>query len=163
MTVVHPNDIRRLRKILYYLKWLGCRRNPWNDHMCSCVSKRKRMCSFVIKWKKTGHTHTPQICIRIRARNRGFLPLLFSLSKSLNDSGASQWHSSFGKILYYLKRLGCRRNLWNDHMCSFVSKRKRMCSFVRKWFFFKTDTHIKKCIRIRGRNRSLLPLLWVLS
>ena len=40
----------------------------------------------------TAHTRTraPQNCTRIWARNRGFLPLLFYPSKSLNDSGTSQ-------------------------------------------------------------------------
>ena len=116
--------------------------------------------TFVV-WEKTRAPHT-KICIPIRARNRGFLPLLFYLSKSLNDTGTTQWHSSFGKILYYLKWLGCRRNPWNDHMCSFVSKRKLMCSFVSKWK--KNRAHPDQiCIRIRARNRGFLPLLLYLA
>ena len=97
--------------------------------------------------KKTGHT--PQICIRIRARNRGFLPLLLYLSKSLNDTGTTQWHSSFGKNII-------RVVLWaNGNVCVVLWANEKTRAH--------THAHTKNCIRIRARNRGFLPLLFYLS
>ena len=62
-------------------------------------------------WNSKKLSGTYKSRTRIRARNRGFLPLLLYLSKSLNDTGATQWHSSFGKNL----KIHYKNNQKNTH------------------------------------------------